>query len=431
MSANVPQEMMTKPDAVRSPDSRRSHGVPIGQNGHVPTMTRVDAPHEPMDLAREAVGEEPMPAQQLVPDESVSEQIGLQAAQLATHLRNRQEELDHREAELNSRVARLESDARAARLWLDQHEIDLSSHAEALAQQHRELTAREEVVAKSEEAIARRSRKLTEREAELAKQEWDVERRLARLATVEASQQRRVSISDVEKAEELQHTAEALDQRRCQLDEEERRLADLQSEIQGLCEQLAADHHNFAELSASLRQQIDAERRQALAEIEEKRQAVQRRAKHVDDSSAALQKLRTELEQLHQENLQIRLATEELWAQLSGDAPPAALTQSLGRIRAKLAEHYRQIQAEATEQKKGLETIRGELAAQYEKLAEQKQQFERWVADCQEDCRQQASRLVAREQQLHDREILNRQQSQRWQAERLRYQLELSRLQSQ
>ena len=133
---------------------------------------------------------------------------------------------------------------------------------------------------------------------------------------------------------------------------------------------------------------------------------------------------------MHRETLEIRLATEELWAQLSGAAPPAALTQSLGRIRAKLAEQYRQAQAETAEQKKELEAIRGELVAEHEKLVEQKRQFERWAAGCQEDCQQQASRLVAREQQLRDREIELRQQSQRWQAERLRYQIELRRLQS-
>jgi hypothetical protein len=64
-------------------------------------------------------------------------------------------------------------------------------------------------------------------------------------------------------------------------------------------------------------------------------------------------------------------------------------------------------------------------------LAEQKRQFERWAAACREECQQQASRLVAREQQLHDERIQVRQQLQRWQAERLRYQLELRRLQSQ
>jgi hypothetical protein len=427
---NVPQEL-TRPEAARSFDNGDLRGEAIYQTSSRPTMTRVDAPHEAAELAREAEAGEPMPAQNLVADESICEQIGLQAAQLAAHLRNRQEELDHRESELNAWIARLESDTRSARLWLDQHETDLTSRGEVLVQQQRELATQREALAKSEEELARGCRELQEREEGLAKQEREVKTRLARLAVVEASQQRQVSVSDTEKAEELRHASEALDKRQQWLDEAERRLAASQADAEGLCAQLAADRREYIEQSTALRRQIDAERREAMAEIDEKRQAMQRRARHVDECAAALRQLRGELLRVHQETLEIRLATEELWARLSGVAPPAALTQSLGRIRSKIGEQRRQAQTEISEQKKELETIRCELAVEHEKLAERKRQFEQWVAASQEDCRQQAERLVAREQEYQEREIVLRQQAQRWQAERLRYQLELGRLQSQ
>jgi hypothetical protein len=431
MTRSVSQEM-TKADAARWLDAGDLRGVATNENGSTPAaVTRVDAPHEVAEPAHGIQTDEPIPVAKLVPDDSACEQIGLQAAQLSAHLRKRHEELDHREAELNSLVARLESDARTARLWLDQHETDIASRNEELDQRERELAARTEAVAKTEEEIARRCGELTEREAGLGKEEREVERRLARLAVVEESQQRRVSVSDVERAEELHRTAEDLDRRQHWLDEAERRLAASQSDAQELCEQLAADRRSFAEQSAALREQTAAERRQALAEIEEKREALQRRAKRVDESSAALRQLRAELRCVHKETLEIRVATEELWARLSGVAPPAALTQSLGQIRAKLADQYRQAQTETNEQRKELEAIRTELAVQYEKLVEQKRLFEQWVAGCEEDCRQQASRLVAREEELHERETILRQQGQRWQVERLRYQLELGRQPSQ
>jgi hypothetical protein len=430
MTPNVAQEL-TKPDAVRRLDAGDSRGVVTHSNGGQPTMTRVDAPHESAELARGAAADEPIPAQRLGDDESACEQIGLQAAQLAAHLRNRQEELDHRESELNSRIARLESDARTARLWLDERETDLASRAEALVQRHQELAAREQALAKREEEMAQKGRELSEQETALTKQEREVKARLARLATVEASQQREVSVSDAEKVEQLQHAADDLNKREQWLDEAERRLAASQADAEALCEQLAADRRDLAEQSAALQEQIAAERRQALAEIEEKRQSVQRQAKHVDECAAVLRQLRGELGRVHQETLEVRLATEELWAQLSGAAPPATLTLSLGRIRAKLAEQFRQTRVETSEQKRELETIRSELAGQHEKLIEQKGLFEQWVAACQEECRQQASRLVAREQELQERETLIRQQGQRWQAERLRYQIELRRLQPQ
>jgi hypothetical protein len=427
MSRKAPHK--TKHDPLRSPDSERARGEVSIVTGSLPAGTRVDAPHEAAELVREAPADEPMPSPKPVLDESVCQQIGLQAAQLSAHLRSRQEELDHREAELNSRVACLESDARTARLWLDQREADLASRTDVIDETNRELAARLATVAKMEEDIARRASELAEREADLLEQERETKRRLARLATVEESQQRNVSVSDLEHAEELQRVAQALDSRRQWIDQAEQRLAASQAEVQELCEQLAADHRNFAEMSASLREQIDVERRQAMEEIEAKRQSVERRARNVDESSAALRQLRAELGRVHKETLEIRLATEELWARLSGAAPPATLTQSLGRIRAKLAEQHQQVQADTAEQKRVLEAVRAELLAQHEKLVEQKRQFEQWATACHEDCQQQASRLVAREQELHDREIQIRHQAQRWQAERLRLQLELRRLQ--
>ena len=89
-----------------------------------------------------------------------------------------------------------------------------------------------------------------------------------------------------------------------------------------------------------------------LAELEEQRRAVARRSEQLDRSRAALEQFRGELGQLHRETLEIRLATEELWVQLSGVAPPAALIQSLGGIRNKLAEHYRSAQSELRRERK-------------------------------------------------------------------------------
>jgi hypothetical protein len=75
-----------------------------------------------------------------------------------------------------------------------------------------------------------------------------------------------------------------------------------------------------------------------------------------------------------------------------------------------------------------LETIRGQLVRQHEALVGQKRRIDHWVVGRQEECQQQASRLVAREEQLHHEEGQFREQSQRWQTERLKYQQELRRL---
>jgi hypothetical protein len=176
------------------------------------------------------------------------------------------------------------------------------------------------------------------------------------------------------------------------------------AEVEKLREQLMADRSAAAEERAAEERRMEAEHRQALAEVEERRRAVQRRSQHVDQCRAALLQLRAETGRMHRETLEIRLATEELWAQLAGAAPPAALTQSLGRIRSRLADHYRLANAELHEQKEELERLRDLLSEQHAKLSRQKREIDTWAAACRQEVEEQSARLIARAQELDRRE---------------------------
>lgn len=360
---------------------------PTVQGLTLTSTTRVDAPHE-MAASGSGSAPEAHAASAAPPDDTPAEQLHLQTLQLTTHLRGRQKELDAREAGLNSRIARSESDARTARLWLEQRRADLVATDAALAGQRHELTARATALDGREEESDRRQRimsdqeqTLLQRQQELSLREQEFEERLERLAVAES-------------AREMNEQATV------------ERCADVQRQV-AAGERLAVEH------------------RRAMADMQRKRQAVQRRAEHVDKCRASLKQLRDELGRMHRETLEIRLATEELWVQLSGAAPPAALTRSLGRIRTRLAEQYAQANVELVEQKKELESIRGQLDSQLNKLIEHKRQFEQWTAGRQRDCEVQASRLVAREEQLQCEEDHLREQAAHWQAERLGFQREL------
>jgi hypothetical protein len=165
--------------------------------------------------------------------------------------------------------------------------------------------------------------------------------------------------------------------------------------------------------------------------LEKKRALLEGRAERVEKCRNALVQLRGELQRLHRETLEVRLATEELWAQLSGAAPPAALTRSLGRIRTQLADQYRTANAELLEQKKELESIRDQLAGQYEKLVEQKKVFERWADDRRQDAETQSARLIAREREIEDTETRFAERSRQWEIERREYEQEIRRLRMQ
>jgi hypothetical protein len=435
MTPKTMAKPMTKSESSGPVETQRLGETSSRQGVNLTATKRIDSPHEVGDAASELAAALPTLAAESTNDEPATEQIRLQADQLASHLRGRQKELDYREAELNARIAKFESDARVARLWTGERETDLASCAEQLAKQQQELAMRSEALAARAEQIASQQQEVSrrreavaslEREAVLGQQE--VEKRLARLAAADAAQQKHASLSTTQHEEELHRLAETLATRKKRIDDAEARLAQAQAETQELQAQLSDRRKAFAEETAAMRQRMAAEQAQATADLEQKRQAVQRRADHVDHCRAALKQLRGELGRMHRETLEIRLVTEELWVQLSVAAPPAALTQSLGRIRTKLAEQYHQANAELADQRKELEAIRGQLVQQHETLVEQKRRFEQWAAGREEQCQQQASRLVAREQQLHQEEIQRREQSQNWQRERIAYQQELRRL---
>jgi chromosome segregation ATPase len=312
--------------------------------------TRIDPPHERANALAETPEKVVAPSVQ-ASDEPVWEQLRLQAEQLAAHLRVRQKELDHREAALNSRAARFDAEERTIRLSHDQREADLALREEDLAK----------------------------RIAATAESQQEAEKRLTRLAATELSMQRRLHeaylTGNLKGEEEPQTISQAA-------------------------------REAFEREMAAARERMQAEHNQAMAEVEQNRQAVQRRAEYVERSQAGLKQLREDLGRMHRETLEVRLATEELWAQLAGAAPPAALTQSLGRLRSKLADQYQLAQSELTEERKELEAIRRQLAEQYDKLVEQKCQFEKWAAECRQECQQQAARLAERERLLLQRESL-------------------------
>jgi chromosome segregation ATPase len=153
-----------------------------------------------------------------------------------------------------------------------------------------------------------------------------------------------------------------------------------------------------------------------------------RRSAHLDQVRAALDQLRSELNGVHRETLEIRVATEELWIQLSGTVPPAKLTRSLSQARAKLLDDYRSAGRQIEKQREELDTIRGELATEHDHFVRQKEQFENWARQQQQDLEAMAERLVGREQQLDRKEAQMSEQIHTLEVERLELCQEIRRL---
>jgi hypothetical protein len=310
------------------------------------SIARVDSAHAPAN--REPAAAESGSIFKVVDmDFSADERLKMQAEQLAEQLRERQTELDYRESQIHARLAQMDSDMRAARLWLTEREDQLALREERIAVSEKELKSR-----------------------------------LERLAAVESN------------SEAIQNAQ----------NDPQPHSHPLDAEIRRLHQQLLQQRRQMLDESRERQERFELLRKQALEELESKRRAVQRRAEQVDHSRTALRQTRTELARMHRETLELRLATEEVWCRLSGEAPPAALSQSLSRIRSQLAEHYAQANADMQRQQAELEEVKAQLSEQCQALLRQKNQFKQWVAEENEQSQRQAARLQARERQLEERE---------------------------
>jgi hypothetical protein len=83
---------------------------------------------------------------------------------------------------------------------------------------------------------------------------------------------------------------------------------------------------------------------------------------------------------------------------------------------------------ELHQKKEELQQLRGQLSQQYEKLVRQKRSFDAWAAQCREEVEQQAARLLARGEDLDQREADMGEYARRAQAEKLELQQEIRRL---
>ncbi len=482
------QQPPNKDGTMAPRDSKKGNSVNRDGNREAGRIeTRIDAAHvSPAQRSQTSESAEVHPVVAGAESGAVGAQIQAQADQLAAYLRSRQHSVDQREAEVNARLAVLDSEGRRERLALSHHESQLAEREEALTlrereleerlgsvataeeaakehrvvaeaemtQQQRALQRREEALSASEQAsterLLKREEALKEADAWLKEQQEEHRRatsdfddhfrrteneilyqrqqldahRAASLDMIRRQhkdlERQRASLEGREKQWEnaasrpsaaalrleksLRQEEAALKKRRSKLDEAELKLAEAQAKSALLRERLREARQQFREELRDERRRLALEQREASAELQKKRDGLARRSRYVDNCHAKLVQLRAELGEMHRETLDVRLATEELWVQLSGTTPPAALAQSLSEMRSRLSQHYRESAADLGRQKSELETAREEMAEQLEAVMKRKREVDAWACHQEEELQQQAKRLRDREAEIQRRE---------------------------
>ena len=269
--------------------------------------------------------------------------------------------------------------------------------------------------------------------AELASREAETEsaqRQLTyRQQEIEAAITRyeRLGVTE-EKMQHLQEEVRKFLARRRYLDEAETQLTQEKSELTDAVRDLASQKRQHEEQLVRDRRAIVAQQQLAQSEQQHRIQELEQREGELDARENALGQLQAELRMTQREVLEMRLATEETWAQLSGALAPASLTRSISQIRAKIADHYRVTLDELAERSTQLEALRRDLTHQVQSLESKRAELGAWAERRHVDIEAQAARLVAREQELDRQQQAYEQMESQWHVERIDYQAEIRRL---
>jgi chromosome segregation ATPase len=317
-------------------------------------------------------------------------------------------EIERREAKIAEWESRLQATTR-----------ELNEQTDALRQRAGELEIERAELRKALAGISERGTELDATERQLAYRQQEIQTALARFE--------RLGVTE-ERMQQLQEEARKFAARRRYLDEAEAQLTQEKAELADQLRELANERRQWQEQTVRERRAMAAQQQLAQTDQQLRSQQLDQREAEIDARENALGQFQAELRVSQREVLELRLATEETWAQLSGALAPASLARSIAQVRAKLADHYRATLDEIAGRLEQLDNVRGDLAQQLDALETQRQELAAWAERRQADIEGQAARLVAREQELDRQQQHYEQMESRWTIERADYQAEIRRL---
>lgn len=141
------------------------------------------------------------------------------------------------------------------------------------------------------------------------------------------------------------------------------------------------------------RESWDQERQIQLADIRRQKDAMATLAESLESRRVRLDKLRAELEETHRATLEMRLAVEEAWAQLSQGAGQEEARQRVEQTRESLVGYYQQMHESLEHQRREQFEALSKFERQRAEFAEERQKLTDLFAARDEELRQGEERL--------------------------------------
>ncbi|MFM2096595.1 MAG: hypothetical protein RIS70_3719, partial [Planctomycetota bacterium] len=357
--------------------------------------------------------------------------LRLQASQLASLLRAKQQEIDQREATLHTQMSQLDKERRAFRLQVREYHATRVEREMEDAQRLQEIENRLADLSAMELALNADARfeafhALSNNNTELVDQTEPLHNtkrnnhtgsgsvpespRVSSSSSLSATSNGSPDKAKIEEAwQELESQRRSVRERIQQLNTLESLLQDNWNDCERKRRDLEIQH---AGRLAALEEQ-QQRNQEALREFEANRKLAEsdlrRREESLAKRSAAVEQVRLEAAKIHHDSLEMRIVLEQLWQQLADRLDAAELARSIAASRAQLADEYQMASQTLLEQRGEAEELSRRLHEQQAKLRRQRSEMQDWLARRHHEIHDREMRLTAREQQLakHDQTVID------------------------
>ena len=143
----------------------------------------------------------------------------------------------------------------------------------------------------------------------------------------------------------------------------------------------------------SEREAWEQERAIQQAEVRRQLDTLAERSEGMESRRARLDKLRAELEETHRATLEMRLAVEEAWAQLTGVASQEEARQRVEQVRLSLTGYYQQMHETLQVQRREVLEAQTKFERQQHEFVHERQKLTAWFEARDEELRQGEERL--------------------------------------
>jgi len=173
---------------------------------------------------------------------------------------------------------------------------------------------------------------------------------------------------------------------------------------------LAASRHCFVGESGQERQRFrgeretwDQERQAQRAEIRRQQDMLTLHAENLEGRKSRLDQLRVELEETHRETLEMRMAVEEAWAQLTQASGSDAAQERVDQARSALSDHFAQLRESLAQQCQGLLNEQSQHQQQQNEFREERQKLTEWISVRDKSLQQREEQLSGEADDLQKR----------------------------